>query len=52
MEKKESQQESKASFLLKYTEEMCKKHGFKCTTRKPNKEVFTVSFKKKETHIS
>lgn len=47
MEKKESQQESKASFLLKYTEEMCKKYGFKHTIRKPNKEVFTVSFKRR-----
>lgn len=40
-------QESKASILLRYTEELCKKHGFKHTIRKPNKDVFTVSFNKK-----
>ena len=49
MEKKESQQESMASILLRYTEELCKKHGFKHTIRKPNNDVFTVSFKKRDT---
>ena len=52
MEKKEPQQESKASILKKLTEEVCKKHGWKCTDREPNREVFTVSFKEKETHNS
>jgi len=47
MEKKEPHQESKVSKMMKMIEDICKKHGWKCTDRKPNREVFTVSFKKK-----
>lgn len=47
MEKKELKQESKASILKKLTEELCKKHGWKCTEREPKCEVFIVSFKKR-----
>ena len=47
MEKKVPQQESKVAKMRRMIEEICKKHGWKCTDRKPNREVFTVSFKKK-----
>ena len=47
MEKKEVEQESKVAKMRRMIEEICKKHGWKCTDRKPNKDVLTVSFKKK-----
>ncbi len=47
MERKEPQQESKVAKMRRRIEEICKKHGWKCTDRKPNRDVFTVSFKKK-----
>ncbi len=51
MEKKEVEQESKVAKMRRMIEEICKKHGWKCTDRKPNKDVFTVSFKKKRDTI-
>ena len=47
MEKKEVEQESKVAKMRRMIEEIFKKHGWKCTDRKPNREVFMVSFKKK-----
>ena len=47
MEKKEPQQESNAIIILRKIEQECKRLGLKHTIREPNREVFTVSFKKK-----
>ena len=47
MEKKEVEQESKVAKMRRMIEEICKKHGWKVVDREPNREVFTVSFKKK-----
>ena len=49
MEKLEKQkpQESKAQMLLRLIDEACKKKGIKHTIRKPNSDVFTVSFKRR-----
>ena len=46
MEKPEKQ-ESKAQMLLRLIDEACKKNGIKHTIRKPNSDVFTVSFKRR-----
>ena len=47
MEKKEVEQESKVAKMRRMLEEACKKNGWKVVDREPNREVFTVSFKKK-----
>lgn len=49
MEKPEKQnpQESKVAEMMRMIEDICKKHGWKCTKREPDPQVFTVSFKRR-----
>ena len=49
MEKPEKQkpQESKVAVMMRMLEEACKKNGWRLIDREPNREVFTVSFKRR-----